>query len=135
MNGIISRIAVFIDIQHTYTIWIKLRLFYHYPSIKVIDKRFPYVKHITLIIKTHIPAIRYNAFLQIFCFRCSGRPSRKQAGESPNCFLNARLKTSGYSNPKSKAISMFFASENSSLLQMFFPRHRWGIFMLTFISS
>jgi regulatory protein YycH of two-component signal transduction system YycFG len=26
---------------------------------------------------------------------------------------------------------MFFASENSSLLQKVFPRHRWGIFMLT----
>jgi|CZCB01.1.fsa_nt_gi hypothetical protein len=26
---------------------------------------------------------------------------------------------------------MFFANPNSSLLQNFFPRHRWGIFMLT----
>ena len=26
---------------------------------------------------------------------------------------------------------MFFASENSSLLQKVFPRHRWGLFMLT----
>jgi hypothetical protein len=24
---------------------------------------------------------------------------------------------------------VFFASANSSLLQKFFPRHRWGIFM------
>jgi len=28
-------------------------------------------------------------------------------------------------------IMLFFASENSSLLQNFFPRHQWGIFMLT----
>lgn len=28
-------------------------------------------------------------------------------------------------------VFMFFASQNSSLLQNFFPRHRWGIFMLT----
>jgi ABC-type dipeptide/oligopeptide/nickel transport system permease subunit len=27
--------------------------------------------------------------------------------------------------------SLFFANPNSSLLQNFFPRHRWGIFMLT----
>jgi len=29
------------------------------------------------------------------------------------------------------APGVFFASQNSSLLQNFFPRHRWGIFMLT----
>ena len=28
-------------------------------------------------------------------------------------------------------LEVFFASENSSLLQKVFPRHRWGIFMLT----
>jgi hypothetical protein len=28
-------------------------------------------------------------------------------------------------------LNVFFASQNSSLLQNFFPRHRWGIFMLT----
>jgi UDP-N-acetylglucosamine 2-epimerase len=29
-----------------------------------------------------------------------------------------------------KKQSLFFASENSSLLQIFFPRHRWVIFSL-----
>jgi len=27
--------------------------------------------------------------------------------------------------------SVFFARENSPFLQRFFPRHRWGIFLLT----
>jgi len=30
-------------------------------------------------------------------------------------------------------LKMFFASENSSLLQKVFLRHRWGIFMLTLV--
>jgi len=29
------------------------------------------------------------------------------------------------------AMRMFFARENSPFLQRFFPRHRWGIFLLT----
>lgn len=30
-----------------------------------------------------------------------------------------------------ETVYLFFANPNSSLLQNFFPRHRWGIFMLT----
>lgn len=30
-------------------------------------------------------------------------------------------------------VEMFFASKNSPVLQKLFPRHRWGIFMLTWL--
>jgi len=44
----------------------------------------------------------------------------------PICALKSHTKD--YIETK-KLIKMFFASEISPLLQNFFPRHRWGIFM------
>ena len=36
-----------------------------------------------------------------------------------------------YSSSGLAYLIMFFARENSPFLQRFFPRHRWGIFLLT----